>query len=280
MIRWEQQSPARLDGQVALVIGAGRGIGRAIALALSDAGAAVAVCARSQDQLTGVANQIAERKGRVLAVRCDVSRRPEVEDLVSTVEAAFGTVDLLVHSAAQPGPVGPLAATDPDDWWQTLEVNVRGPLYSARAVLPGMLRRGRGRIVNISSGLGFGTCPMLSAYVVSKAALYRLSESIAAETRGTGVAVFAINPGFVRTAMTEFGLSCGEPSVERWFEGMFASNEDSPPEAAANLVAYLASGAADNLSGRNLDVTHHVAQMVLRATEIEEQDLYVMRERE
>jgi NAD(P)-dependent dehydrogenase (short-subunit alcohol dehydrogenase family) len=280
VIRWEQQSVARLDGQVALVIGAGRGIGRAIALALSDAGAAVAVCARSEDQITGVANQIAERQGRVLAVRCDVSRRPEVEDLVSAVEAAFGTVDLLVNSAAQPGPVGPLAAIDPDEWWQTLEVDVRGPLYCARAVLPGMLRRGRGRIVNISSGLGFGTCPMLSAYVVSKAALYRLSESIAAETRGTGVAVFAISPGFVRTAMTEFGLSCGEPSVERWFEGMFAAKEDGPPEAAANLVAYLASGAADSLSGRNLDVTHDVAQMVTRATEIEEQDLYVMRERE
>lgn len=276
----ERRPPVRLDGQVALVTGAGRGIGRAIALGLSDAGAAVAVCARSQSQISGVAEEIADRKGRAFAVRCDISDRREVEDLVSAVEAEMGPVDLLVNNAGQPGPIGPLATTDPDDWWQALEVNVRGPLYCARAVLPGMLNRGRGRIVNISSGAGFATFPMLSAYVVSKAALYRLSESIAAETRESGVAVFAVNPGLVRTAMSESGVSCGEPSVEQFFEGGFANNYDVPPDRAAALVAYLASGSADALSGRNLDVSADVSQMVARAAEITQQDLYVMRERE
>ena len=270
----------RLDGQVALVTGAGRGIGRAIALALGDAGAAVAVCARSGDDVTGVAGEIADRRGHALAIRCDVTDRQEVQSMVAAVQETLGPVDLLVNNAGQFGPVGPLAAADPDEWWQALEVNLRGPLYCARAVLPGMLARGHGRIVNVSSGVGLAAIPMLSAYVVSKTALYRLSENLAAETRGHGVMVFAIDPGLVRTAISESALSCGEPSVEQWFTDAFAGQKDVSAGSAATLVAYLASGAADVLSGRNIDISRDVAQMVARAAEIEEHDLYVLRERQ
>lgn len=143
-----------------------------------------------------------------------------------------------------------------------------------------MLARGHGRIVNVSSGVGFAAIPMLSAYVVSKTALYRLSENLAAETRGHGVMVFAIDPGLVRTAISASALSCGEPSIEQWFTEAFANQEDVPAESAATLVVYLASGAADVLSGRNIDVSGDMAQMLARAAEIEEQDLYVLRERE
>src|SRR5215831_4084650 len=279
MAMWEDPPLVRLDGQVALVTGANRGIGRAMALALGEAGAAVAVCARSHDDVTGVAEQIVDSNGHAVAVRCDLTRRDEVEDMAAAVEAALGPVDLLVNNAAQPGPIGLLAATDPDEWWQTLEVNVRGPLYCVRAVLPGMLARGHGRIVNVSSAAGFEAWPMLSAYAVSKAALYRLSENIAAETRGQGVAVFAISPGFVRTEMTEHGLTCGDPSIEQQYADWFAKHEDVPAQMSANLVVHLASGAADVLSGRNIDVSDDVAQMVARAAEIQENDLYVMRQR-
>jgi NAD(P)-dependent dehydrogenase (short-subunit alcohol dehydrogenase family) len=275
----EHVPPVRLDGQVALVTGAGRGIGQAIALALSDAGAAVAICARSQDEVTGVAGEIEGRGRHALAVRCDVTDRQEVERMVAAVEETIGPVTLLVNNAGRFGPVGPLAAIDPDNWWQALEVNVRGPLYCARAVLPGMLARGHGRIVNVSSGVGFAAIPMLSAYVVSKTALYRLSENLAAETRGHGVSVFAIDPGLVRTAISESALSCGEPSIEQWFSDAFAHQEDVSTAAAATLVVQLASGAADVLSGRNIDVSDDVAQMVARTAEIEEHDLYVLRER-
>ena len=171
MALWEHLPLVRLEGQVALVTGAGRGIGRAIALALSDAGAAVAVCARSEEEVSGVAGQIEGRGRHALAVRCDVTDRREV-GMAAAVEDAIGPVDLLVNNAGQFGLVGPLAATDPDQWWRALEVNLRGPLYCTRAVLPGMLARGHGRIVNVCSGVGLAAIPMLSAYVVSKTALY------------------------------------------------------------------------------------------------------------
>ena len=143
-----------------------------------------------------------------------------------------------------------------------------------------MLTRGHGRIVSASSSAGFAAIPMLSAYAVSKAALYRLTENLAAETRGHGVMVFAINPGLVRTTMSESALSCGEPSIEQWFTNAFAGQEDVTAESVTASVLYLASGAADVLSGRYILATQDVAQMVARANEIEEHDLYVLRERE
>jgi NAD(P)-dependent dehydrogenase (short-subunit alcohol dehydrogenase family) len=270
----------RLDGQVALVTGGGRGIGRAIALALSAAGASVAVSARSDDEISRTASEIAERDGHAMAVRADVSSRQDVEQMVAHIESKMGPVDLLVNNAGTSGPVGPLAGTDPDDWWRALEVNLRGPLYCSRASLPSMLARGHGRIVNVASGAGFAAWPMLSAYAVSKAALFRLSENMAAETRQHGVQVFAIDPGLVRTAMSEGGLQSRDPGVKQFFEGAFASGYDVPPEQAARLVVYLASGEADALSGRYLTVHADVQQMVAKASEIEEQDLYVLRARE
>ena len=240
----------------------------------------MAVCARSEDEVTGVAGEIEDRGGHALAIRCDVTDRQQVESMVAAAEDAIGPVDLLVNNVGRFGPVGPLAATDPDNWWQTLEVNLRGPLYCTRAVLPGMLTRCHGRIVNVSSGVGFAAIPMLSAFVVSKTALYRFSENLAAETRGHGVRVFAIDPGLVRTAISESALSCGEPSIEQWFTDAFLHQEDVSADWAATLVAYLASGVADVLSGRSILATEDLPQMVARADEIEEQDLYVLRERQ
>jgi NAD(P)-dependent dehydrogenase (short-subunit alcohol dehydrogenase family) len=269
-----------LDGQVALVTGAGRGIGRAIALVLSEAGASVAVCARSRDEVKRTAGDVTEHHGRAMAVQADVSSRQEVEQMVREVQDTLGPIDLLVNNAARAGTVGPIATTDPDEWWQTLEVNLRGPLYCSHAVLPGMLARRRGRIVNVSSGAGFAAWPMVSSYAVSKAALFRLSENLAVETRGQGVHVFAIDPGLVRTAMSEGAMSCGDPSVEQAFQSWFASGADGPPERAARLVAYLASGSADVLSGRYVSVDADVQQMVANAGDIAERDLYVLRQRE
>ena len=120
---------------------------------------------------------------------------------------------------------------------------------------------------------------MLSAYVVSKTPLYRLSENLAAETREHGVTVFTIIPGLVRTAISESAMSCGEPSIEQWFKDAFANQQDVSPESAANLVVHIAAGSADALSGRYIHATDDLAEMIARAEEITEHDLYVLRGR-
>src|SRR5262245_11836793 len=184
-----------LSGQVALVTGGGRGIGRAIATALAEAGAAVAVLARSIDQLAETVGHVTRSGGRAVACPADVTDRAAVEAAVADVESRLGPIDLLVNNAGIGGPVGPLAETDPDDWWRCVEVNLRGPLLCTRALLPGMLARARGRVVNVASGAGTRAIPHLSAYVASKAALIRLTENLDAEVRASGVRVFAIQPG-------------------------------------------------------------------------------------
>jgi NAD(P)-dependent dehydrogenase (short-subunit alcohol dehydrogenase family)/ketosteroid isomerase-like protein len=275
----EQQTRTEVDlkAQVALVTGAGRGIGKAIALALSHSGASVAICARSEEEISATAKELVAGQGHALAVRADVTDRRDVVRMVRKVECEMGPVDLLVNNAGVHGPIGPLVATDPDEWWRTMDVNLRGPLYCSRAVLPAMVARGGGRIVNVSSTAGLAAWPMLSSYAVSKAALYRLTENLAAETKEDGVHVFAISPGLVRTAMSEDGPSCGEPSVEQLFQEWFDAGADIPAERAGELVVYLASGQADALSGRCLDVGDDVREMVAGAHEIQQRDLYVMR---
>jgi NAD(P)-dependent dehydrogenase (short-subunit alcohol dehydrogenase family) len=187
-------------------------------------------------------------------------------------------VDLLVNNAGAGGPIGPLAQTDPDDWWRCLEVNLRGPLLCARAVLPGMLARRRGRIVNVASGAGAQAIPYLSAYVVGKTALIRLTENLAAEVQGQGVSVFAIQPGTVRTAMAEAALTseAGRRWMP-WFREVFERGLDVPPGHAARLVLWLASGQADALSGHFFDVGDDVAGLAARAEEVRRKGVGLLR---
>jgi NAD(P)-dependent dehydrogenase (short-subunit alcohol dehydrogenase family) len=273
------ENDIRLDGQVALVTGGGRGLGRAMALALSAAGAAVAVCARTATQLAETVKLIEERGGKALAIAADMLDRNAIESMVARVERELGPIDLLVNNAGVSGTIGPLAQTDPDAWWNVQIINVRGPLYCSRAVLPGMIQRGRGRIVNVSSGAGFQAWPLVSAYAVSKAALFRFSENLAAETREQGIQVFAITPGLVRTDMVEDILHCGEPSVEQDFQQDLADGHDIPPERSAQMVVFLASGKADALSGRFIRSKDDEKELVARAAEIQAQDLFVLRQR-
>jgi NAD(P)-dependent dehydrogenase (short-subunit alcohol dehydrogenase family) len=257
---------ADLTGQVAIVTGGGRGIGQAIAIGLSSAGASVGVVARSADQIAETAGHIAQAGGRAVAIPADVSDPETVERMVREVERALGPVTLLVNNAGLAGPIGPTWEADPGEWWRCLEINLRGPMLCSRAVLPGMVARGSGRIVNVASGAGTVAIPHLGAYVTSKTALIRLTEIIAAEAADHGVKVFAIEPGTVCTGMAEYAL---ESEAGRrwmpWFRDIFEQGRDVPPDHAARLVTLLASGRADALSGRFLTIYDDVLGLAGRA---------------
>ncbi|GAC1629568.1 MAG: glucose 1-dehydrogenase [Chloroflexota bacterium] len=266
-----------LHNRVALVTGAGRGVGQAIAMALSRHGAAVAVSARSQNQIAATANAIEQAGGRALAVPADVTNERDVAHLVEQTEKHLGPIDLLVSNAGVAGVFGPIWEVDAAAWWRTIEVNLEGVFLCAREVLRGMVERRRGRIINVASGLGTFATPYGSAYGTSKAAVLHLTNSLAAETAEFGISVFAISPGRVHTQMADEierdearRKWLPEPSSQPW----------SPPERAAGLVVFLAGGHADRLSGRYIHVSTDLTAMMDRAEEIERDDLYTLRLRE
>jgi 3-oxoacyl-[acyl-carrier protein] reductase len=247
----------RLDGQVALVTGGGRGVGAGIARELAAAGARVAVGARTREQVEAVAGEI-----EGLAIVADVSRRDDVEQMVERVESELGPVDLLCANAGIGNQDGATWEVGPADWWRVLEVNVLGVHLCCRSVIPGMLARGRGRIVITGSGAAYLPGSSHTAYPASKAAVCRYGETLANELRGR-IPVFFFSPGLVRTEMTEpFG---GDMP---W----------TPPELAPELVRVLASGRADALAGRYLHAEHDdIEDLITRAEEIEAEDLNAIR---
>jgi 3-oxoacyl-[acyl-carrier protein] reductase len=224
-------SSERLDG-TALVTGAGRGIGANVARELAAAGMKVVVTARSAEQVEAVAREIGGR-----AVTGDVSRREDVERWVRET----GEIDLLVANAGIGDPEPPAWEMEPEDWWRILEVNVLGVYLTCRAVIPGMIERGRGRIVITGSGASYLPGTSNSAYAASKAAVGRLGDVLAKQLQPHGIPVFVISPGLVKTEMT-----ASFPDDAPW----------TPPECAPRLVRALASGRFDALSGRYLHAEH------------------------
>lgn len=271
-----------LTGQVAIVTGGGRGIGRAIAKALATAGASVAVVARTECELAETVRLIEEAGGRATAYPADVTDQKAMERVVAEVEKELGPVGLLVSNAGVLGPGGPMWEIDAAEWWRCVDVNLRGPFLCARAVLPRMVERGRGRIITTASGTGTAPWPHGAAYAVAKSAAIFFSENLACETEDHGISVFAIDPGFVRTAMTVAGAEL--PCDDAWWGGLFRTSLTeghpwavSPVERAGELVVILASGEADALSGCFISIRDDVADMVSRADEIRRCELYRLR---
>lgn len=242
------------SGRVALVTGAGRGIGRVIAVRLAEEGFDVGITARSVKQLTETAELIKQRGRRVVVAQGDVTSSGDVSRVLAGVTTTLGPVDVLVNNAGYLGRYGSFADSEPDDWWRVVETNVRGPALCTRAVLPSMLSRRRGHIININSLQGSRSGGTSAAYSVSKAALMRLTDSIAAETTGSGVVVMDLSPGLVRTAMTDDRPDLGLLPAEEW----------TPPEAAAGHVAALVSGRYDALHGRFVHVSDDLDSLLPR----------------
>ena len=251
--------PDQLEGQVALVTGGGRGIGANIARELASAGARVAVAARTKAQVDEVTAEIGG-----LALEVDVTDRAAVERMVADTERELGPLDLLAANAGIGNGGAKLWESDPADWWRVHEVNILGVYLSCRAAIPGMIERRNGRIVITGSGAGYLPGASNTAYTSSKAAVNRLAETLANSLAGTGVHVFLISPGLVKTEMTGDNFSDDAP----W----------TPPELAPRLVRVLASGRADALAGRYLHAEHDdIEDLINRADEIREQDLNAIR---
>jgi NAD(P)-dependent dehydrogenase (short-subunit alcohol dehydrogenase family) len=263
-----------IAGRTALVTGGGRGIGRAIALA--QAGARVAVLARSRGELDETTRLIAAGSGRACAVTADVVDEHAAERAISAVEAEFGLIDVLVNNAGTIGPIAPFAETASDAWWHSVEVNLKGPMLVSRRVLPGMIARGEGRIINLVTGVA--PFAYFSGYCAGKAALIRFSECLAAEVRPHGIAVFPMGPGTVRTAMSEYSLNSPEGRQWLpWFKRIFDDGLDLPPERPAELAVRLASGRYDALSGLTLNPRDDLDEILAHLEEVERDKLYSMR---
>jgi NAD(P)-dependent dehydrogenase (short-subunit alcohol dehydrogenase family) len=268
----------RLSGQVAIVTGAGRGLGRDIATRLAAEGAYVAVAARSADQIDETVGLIHGSGGQATGFSVDVSDSDAVQQMVARVEEDAGPVDLLVNNAAVIAPLGPVWEVAPEEWWRLMEINLLGSFLCARSVLAGMTARGQGRIVNVVSGTGIESPPYMSGYVASKAAMIRLSEELAMQTEQHGVTVFAIDPGFMSTAMTDY-LAHSDQG-RRWTPSapsIFDTDWHVPTSRAADLVATLATGRADPLTGRFLTVWDDIDELLNRTEQIKSEDLLRVR---
>jgi NAD(P)-dependent dehydrogenase (short-subunit alcohol dehydrogenase family) len=250
-----------LAGQIAIITGAGRGIGKGIALRFAAEGASVALTSRNKAQLDQVAGEIESAGGHPLAIAGDVTKRSDVARIVKAASEKLGPISLLVNNAGVAGPYGPIGVVDPDAWWAAQEVHIRAPLLFMSAVLPGMIERRAGRIINISSPRCHMLTPSLSAYSLGKTAANRLAELVANEVKDHGVRVFALDPGSIMTGMADETMS--DPDAQRWVPQMVGRLHelkgkltplDGMDWCTSRCVAF-ASGRYDALSGRYIDRT-------------------------
>jgi NAD(P)-dependent dehydrogenase (short-subunit alcohol dehydrogenase family) len=268
-----------LQGQVAIVTGGGRGFGQAIAQRLASGGAAVTITSRTQSQLDETKAVIETAGGRALALAADVNSQADWERVVKETEAQLGPVTLLVSNAALSDPAGPLYEIDPEVWQKSLDTNVMGSVRGARAVLPGMVERGAGRVIIISSGSALAAAPYTSPYRVSKTALLRLAEIMALEVKDHGISVFAIHPGVINSTILDSAARTeeGRKWVPHFARMVESGSVFTGTEPCAECCAFLATGAADALTGRYVSATEDFRSLAARGREVAEKDLQVLR---
>jgi len=249
----------RLAGRTALITGGGRGIGEAIALAFAAEGAELMLVSRTEKELVAVADRC-----RALGRRCfvgigDVSIRADVARLVDAANRDLGHVDVLVNAAGVYGPIGPVTDVDLAEWTRALSVNLLGALYMCHDVIPSMQRRRWGSIINFSGGGATSPLPRFSAYGVSKAAVVRLTETLAVEVAGDDIRVNAIAPGAIDTKLQNDVLKAGARAGEL-YQRISALRESgaggTPVRVPAELAIFLASDASVGLTGRLISAPH------------------------
>jgi NAD(P)-dependent dehydrogenase (short-subunit alcohol dehydrogenase family) len=236
-----------LEEKVAVITGASRGIGRAIALRLAGAGARVVVSSRTLASVQAVADEIVAAGGRALAVQAHVGQMADVQALVERTLAAFGRVDIAVNNAATNPHFGPLLTADEGQWDKILDTNVKGAFWVCQAVVPYMEAQGGGSIINLTSIAGLRPSPGMGIYGISKSAIIMLTQVLAMELGPANIRVNAIAPGVIKTRFSQLlwqTPQIAEPTLAHMPLGRFGE-----PEDVAGLALYLASPAADYVTG-------------------------------
>ncbi|CAI8044137.1 3-oxoacyl-[acyl-carrier-protein] reductase FabG [Geodia barretti] len=271
----------KLEGQVAVITGSGRGIGRAIALAYAREGAKLALAARNETELDEAVGAVSELGAEAMAVPTDVTSQEDTERLARRVVDRFGRIDVLVNNAGNSGPVGPLQGNDIADWVNTISVNLTGTFLVCRAVIPVMLGQSAGKIINLSGAGATNAWSNMSAYCSSKAAVVRLTEVLAQELDGRGITVNALGPGSVHTSMwdkmTEQAAEAGADFIHQL--GMrVTSGGGASIDECAELAVWLASEDSGELTGRLISAaTDDFRGLPPRIAEIMAGDAYTLR---
>ena len=272
---------AELEGKTALITGAGRGIGQAIALAYAREGARLSLGARSVSELEETADECRKLDAEVLITPTDVTEVSQVEGLIAATVERYSTIDILVNNAGIGGPVGVLQDNDLDAWINTVQINLIGVYLCCRAIVPVMRRQGAGRIVNLSGAGAANAWANMSAYCSSKAAVVRLTEVLALELADTKITVNALGPGSVHTRMwdemTEDAAKAGADLIHEVGLRVTSGGGASIARCADHAV-WLAGSGADGLSGRIISAFNDdFESLTPRIPEIMASDLYTMR---
>jgi NAD(P)-dependent dehydrogenase (short-subunit alcohol dehydrogenase family) len=236
-----------LEGKVALITGASRGIGRAIALRFAQSGASVVVSSRKLENVQRTANEISGSGGVALAVQAHVGRLGEVSALVERTLETYGRVDIAVNNAATNPHFGPLLTADEGQWDKILDTNTKGCFRVCKAVVPHMEQQGGGKIINLASIAGLRPSPGMGVYGVSKAAIVMLTQVLAVELGSANIQVNAIAPGVIKTRFSR--LLWQTPQIAKPILDHLPLGRFGEPLDVAELALYLASPAADYITG-------------------------------
>ena len=257
-----------------MVTGAGRGIGRATAVALSQSGFDVGLVGRTRARLEQAESELAEWGGKTRIAVADVTQPDAVRAAVADVEAHLGGIDVLVNNAGTLHAIGPVWEVSPDDWWTDVQTSLGGVFTCCREVVPGMIERGRGRIVNLTSYVAARPSPYQTGYAAGKAGVASLTEALAASLEPHGVYAFSVAPGFTDTEMTRVARQ--SDAAVRWLPD-WGKGRVVDAGRSASLIVWLASGSGDALSGRFLHALDDPKNLVTQIDTVRSCDLYAPR---
>jgi NAD(P)-dependent dehydrogenase (short-subunit alcohol dehydrogenase family) len=269
-----------LKDKVSIITGGGRGIGKSIAAAFAKEGSSLILVSRNEEELETTRQELGNPASKIEIFPADVSKEKDVGNLVDFTLKTFGIVDVLVNCAGIYGPIGLITDVDTQKWVETININLCGTLICIKAVLPSMIRNRRGKIINLSGGGATFPLPRFTAYSASKAAVVRLTESLAEEVKEHHIYINAIAPGAVNTRLLEQVVEAGEAAGKDFLAKAIKQKQEGgvPPEKVAELAVFLASPESDGLSGKLISLLWDNWREIPRhLNEIMSSDVYTLR---